>query len=214
MLKDIVLRFLYPPQCPLCRASVSRHGMWCASCTDKYWEMRPLLSARQLPWLGECYALTTYDGPVRRLLHQLKYNGKESVGAACLYALQRVSWQTYFYYIDCVVPVPLAPEKLKARGFNQTELLFRPWAEAHSPWVDMLQRVRQTTAQWQLSKSERQENIQRAFSVKGSFRAAGKHILLVDDIFTTGATLDACAQGLYEKGAASVTGLVFASGAM
>ena len=65
-----------------------------------------------------------------------------------------------------------------------------------------------------LSRQERSTNVKRAFEVKGSFSASQKHILLVDDIYTTGMTMEACAKALKEKGAASVTGLVIASGTL
>ena len=77
----------------------------------------------------------------------------------------------------------------------------------------LLQRLRPTKVQWQLRRDERTENVHDAFAVKETIDVDKKHILLVDDIFTTGATLEACAHALKQKGAASVTGLVIASGA-
>ena len=77
----------------------------------------------------------------------------------------------------------------------------------------LLQRLRPTKVQWQLRRDERTENVHNAFAVKETIDVDKKHILLVDDIFTTGATLEACAHALKQKGAASVTGLVIASGA-
>ena len=109
--------------------------------------------------------------------------------------------------------MPLAPEKLQRRGFNQAEALFRDWASARWNWCDALQRLRPTKVQWQLRRDERTENVHDAFAVKETIDVDKKHILLVDDIFTTGATLEACAHALKQKGAASVTGLVIASGA-
>ena len=76
-----------------------------------------------------------------------------------------------------------------------------------------MQRLRPTKVQWQLRRDERTENVHDAFAVKETIDVGKKHILLVDDIFTTGATLEACAHALKQKGAASVTGLVIASGA-
>ena len=103
---------------------------------------------------------------------------------------------------------------VRKRGFNQSEVLFRSWAEQRWPWKDGLQRVRSTQAQWHLDKADRADNVKRAFEVKGSFEVRGKHILLVDDIYTTGTTMEACAYALHKKGAASVTGFVVASGAL
>lgn len=213
MLKNWLLNILYPSRCPLCRASVDAHGQWCHVCTEAYVRPRQLHLPRSVRQLDRCYAVTPYHGPMRRLIHALKYDGKRQYAAACHYGLRQFPWSREIGPVDCVVPVPLAPEKEKSRGFNQTELIFRPWAEQYAPWADMLQRIRATASQWELTKQERADNIKRAFTVKGSFRVTQKRILLVDDIFTTGATLENCAAALHEKGAAAVIGLVLASDA-
>lgn len=214
MLKEFFLSLLYPNHCPFCRTAVERQGQWCETCFAAYWRPTVLQLPRRLTCLDRCISITKYHGPMRRLLHQLKYEGKTGNSKACQYGLSHFRWKQYWGEIDCVVPVPLSPEKEKSRGFNQTELIFRPWADAYWPWADALQRVRETKSQWQLKKPDRAENIKRAFAVKGSFRVTQKHILLVDDIFTTGATLENCALALKENGAATVTGLVMASDAI
>lgn len=144
---------------------------------------------------------------MRHILHDIKYNGKQGKCRACRVLLDRFPWPERFDRIDRVVPVPLAPEKLQRRGFNQAEALFRDWASVRWDWCDALQRLRPTKVQWQLCRDERKENVHDAFAVKETVPVQGKHILLVDDIFTTGATLEACAQALTKKGATSVTGL-------
>lgn len=214
MLRKWVLNMLYPSRCPLCRQGVDEDGTWCGHCVTTYIRPRQLQLPQRVTALDRCYAVTPYHGPMRRLLHALKYDGKRHYAKACHYGLRQFPWFTAVGPVDCVVPVPLAPEKEKARGFNQTELMFRPWAERHAPWADMLQRIRATASQWELSKRERADNIKGAFAVKSSFQVTQKRILLVDDIFTTGATLENCAAALHEKGAAAVTGLVMASDAL
>lgn len=213
MLKKLFLSLLYPPCCPFCHGDVDAHGTWCPECEGAYVQPRRLTLSTSVVHVDACFTLCDYVGDIRRTLHRLKYDGNRQAAKDLAMALQYIPTTWDFSYIDCVVPVPLAPEKAARRGYNQTELLFRPWAERQKPWVDMLQRVRTTASQWQLSRDARQENIKRAFAMKGSFRATEKHILLVDDIFTTGATLENCARVLIEQGAASVTGLVIASGA-
>ena len=113
---------------------------------------------------------------------------------------------------DIAVPVPLSLTRLRKRGYNQSEFIFHSWAEAFTVWSDVLQRRRATRSQWKLSRLERAENVADVFSVKYGMAVQGKTILLVDDIYTTGATLEACARALKRKGAARVTGLVIASG--
>ena len=154
-----------------------------------------------LPLVTACAITAKYDGAVR-------------YEQAAEELLTQFPWPEQLGHIDCVVPVPLAPEKERKRGFNQSEVLFRSWAERRWPWKDGLQRVRSTQAQWHLDKADRADNVKRAFEVKGSFEVRGKHILLVDDIYTTGTTMEACAYALHKKGAASVTGFVVASGAL
>ena len=112
--------------------------------------------------------------------------------------------------------MPLAWEKKEIRGFNQTEILFRSWARhMELPWLDILQRVRPTAGQYALTSQERYDNIKNAFAIKGNCASMvkGRHIILVDDIYTTGATLDGCARVLKKHGAAMITGLVMASDA-
>ena len=163
--------------------------------------------------LDGCYCLTDYRGPIRHVLQDIKFNKALKYDAACHYLLRRFPWQKRLSGIDMVVPVPLSKERLAKRRYNQTELIFRPWAETYWLWADALERTRNTKPQWGLTKDERMDNIKRAFRVDGSFFITGKHILLVDDIYTTGATMKTGAAALKDKGAATVTGLVIASGA-
>jgi ComF family protein len=114
--------------------------------------------------------------------------------------------------VSLAVPVPLHKSKEKQRGFNQTELIFRDWLQTRGIVMqNVLLRTRATRPMYQLSAEERQHNLQGAFRVKEGTALAGKRILLVDDIMTTGATLYACARELRQSGAASVTAIVLAS---
>ena len=213
MLKEWLLNLLYPPRCPGCGTAVDRYGQWCPLCLGAVWRPRQLLRKRR-SHLAACYCLCDYCGPVRAMLQRLKYDGAVRYERAAAELLMQFPWPERLQYIDYVVPVPLAPEKERKRGFNQSEVLFRFWAEQYWPWRNGLQRVRSTQAQWHLDKADRGDNVKRAFEVKGSFDVRGKHILLVDDIYTTGTTMEACAYALNKKGAASVTGFVIASGAL
>jgi ComF family protein len=173
-----------------------------------------LISGSRDHHLDGCYALADYHGAMRRVLHRLKYERALKYDAACRNLLEQFPWPQRLAPVNLVVPVPLSAQRLAQRGFNQTEAIFRPWAEANWLWQDALERIRPTEAQWSLSRQERIMNLKRAFRVKDSFCVTHKHILLVDDIYTTGVTLDECAAALKRKGAASVTGLVMASGAV
>ncbi len=208
-----LMQFLYPPRCPGCRTAVPEHGQWCQACFASIWQPRLLAGSRERGLQG-CYCLADYRGPMRHVLQGIKFNKALKYDAACQYLLERFPWRDQLEPVHLVVPVPLSAQRLAQRGYNQAEVIFRPWSEAYWPWGDVLYRSRPTKPQWGLNREERQRNIKRAFQVGDSFRIQGKHILLVDDIYTTGATMKECAQTLHKSGAASVTGLVVASGGL
>lgn len=212
-LLTVMANLFYPPTCPACGVLMKRDGDWCPSCLTRVWHPRRINRSQQLKAIDACYCLADYDGVMRRLIHDIKYKGREGKCRACRILLDRFPWPERLKAIDMVVPVPLAPEKLESRGFNQVESLFKEWADDHYRWADILQRLRPTEAQWHLPRSRRSENVHRAFGLRETADVREKHILLVDDIFTTGATLNDCAAALKRKGAAEVIGLVMASGA-
>jgi competence protein ComFC len=144
-----------------------------------------------------------YDGVGKKIVHALKYRGhKRVVGRLAVPLMLQVLDDTRF---DAVVPVPLHRSRLRKRGFNQAELLARGVAEKMKATVsDTLEVVRSTRDQVELSAAQRRANVAGAYSATGPLR--GK-ILLVDDVFTTGATMSACAASLVRAGADEVHAL-------
>ncbi|HEV8713562.1 MAG TPA: ComF family protein [Candidatus Binatia bacterium] len=104
---------------------------------------------------------------------------------------------------DLIVPVPLHPDRLRWRGFNQSLILARAVGCARQLTVDpfLLERIRPTVPQTQLSASERRANVRGAFAVRATERLEEKRVLLVDDVYTSGATVEECAKVLYRAGA-------------
>jgi len=117
-----------------------------------------------------------------------------------------------FSAVDLIIPVPLHPRRLRERGFNQSLLLARQVGKRRSIPLNFtaLHRTRQTQPQTQLSGAERRKNVRGAFEVRQAEVVGGKRILLVDDVFTTGATVQECASVLGEAGASEVHVLTLA----
>ncbi len=166
-------------------------------------------------------AFGVYDKTLMMAIHYLKYKGKIQLArplGLLLFLTFIKFWQNE--NIDLILPVPLHKKRLKNRGFNQGFLLVRHWPkiakllniEYFHPEIkrDLLARNRWTTPQTKLKRKERIENIKGAFTLSRLSSIKNKNILLVDDVFTTGATVDECAKVLLQGGAANVDVLVLA----
>ncbi len=127
--------------------------------------------------------------------------------------LLKVGANTEFFWHDAVlIPVPLDIKKLKLRGYNQSEELAKELSSvSRAPLLtNVLLKTASTKSQMELSKSEREENLRGVFLVKNAEKITNKKILLVDDVYTTGSTMNECARILKEAGAKSVYGLALA----
>jgi ComF family protein len=149
------------------------------------------------------------ENPIRPAIHVLKYQNHQAV-AAVLAGLLADAYRRYALAVDLIMPVPLHPARLKERGYNQSELLASQLGQLLQLPVNStkLQRIKKTEAQVGLGAGERQKNVAGAFAVKTTLQ--DQSILLIDDVCTTGSTLDACAVALKAAGAASVWGLTLA----
>lgn len=207
-----VLDFLFPPRCPVCRAYVEQLGDWCPACMKAAQQPHAiLLPALSQRFIGAVWALGIYRGGLRSLIHALKYKKKRSA-LPCIATFLRESDFVLPTAIDIAVPVPLHEARYRERGFNQVELIFGAWLEGQGlPLEQALVRTKQTGPLYRMRPSERRQSLKDAFSMARDADVSGKHILLLDDILTTGATLSACAAVLRRAGAARVDVLVFAS---
>jgi ComF family protein len=171
---------------------------------------------------GECWALARlaqgdYDGALRHIIHAFKYEGRRSL-AAPLGAMLRASGADVLRDASCTVPVPLHPWRRLTRGFNQAADLSR---HLGLPVVHALRRTRMTMTQAGLTAAARQRNVRGAFRRSPWLSAAVRErliedriVVLVDDVKTTGATLDACAAILRDAGARDVRTLTLARAAL
>ena len=165
----------------------------------------PLL---QLEWCG------AFSGPLRAALHSLKYAGERRLAEPLGVALA-ARWRHAGAGGDLIVPVPIHAGRLRERGYDQAVLLARVAArELGLPSADLLVRQRPTARQFDLDRAARAGNLRGAFRLADGAPAgrplAGRWVLLVDDVVTTGATLVACATTLLEAGALGVSALTVA----
>ena len=152
-------------------------------------------------------AIGDYDGALRAILHALKYEGRRSL-ARRLGTLMRQRGATVLAGAACVVPVPLHPARQRQRGFNQAVDLAR---RLGVPVVHALRRARATPTQTGLPAAQRHCNVRGAFVLTRAGREVrGSIVVVVDDVSTTGATLEACARVLKEAGAIEVRALTAA----
>jgi ComF family protein len=155
------------------------------------------------------YCFGVYEGTLRELIHLFKYGGMKPLSKTLAgYLASALPRDQQF---DLVVPMPLHWRRQWQRGFNQSELLARAIARRCGvPMENAARRTRATSAQAGLSNARRRENVAGAFRVKKASKVAGRRVLLIDDVMTTGATASACALALKRAGTKRVTLLALA----
>jgi competence protein ComFC len=208
---------LYPPACGGCGAQGER---WCASCQAKTvitgLDVCPTCGQAcvrsglcsqcraALPKYTQLRSWAEYAGPLRQALHRLKYHKDMALGEVLarplVGCLRDLDWP-----VDTLLPVPLGVARFAQRGYNQSALLAQPLALAVGiPYRPAgLRRPRETRSQVDLSAEQRRVNVSGAFRAEPKL-VRGRCVLVVDDIATSGATLDACAAALLEAGATNV----------
>lgn len=152
-----------------------------------------------------CYATSYFNfdkgGRVQHLLHQLKYKGRKDIGykLGLMFGID-LNLNPQFSEIDIIIPVPLHPRKQRSRGYNQSIEICKGISESVNKPLILKQVIRKVYNPTQTFKKryDRWENVSGIFSVKNSIALSGKHILIVDDVVTTGATIEACCQPLLE----------------
>jgi len=182
--------------CPQCLAQIAYIGADARTA----WQLNP----RGAPALRGMHSVAWFEGPLRTAIHNFKYSGQR-VLAKPLAGLLLRDWERCRFPVDMVVAVPLHPQRQKERGYNQSHLLAMEFGRATGIPVakDALRRTRHTLPQVTLTAAERWQNVQGAFQGEPS-ALAGKSVLLIDDVCTTGATLEACARAALDAGARTV----------
>lgn len=198
------LNLVFPPRCLGCGKVDT---VICSGCLNILTHTRPPNSVQPLPPLNAITSTAVHKGVIREAVQALKYDHTRLIavplGNRLTEQVRAKGWQ-----FDTIIPVPLHTHRLKERGYNQSELLAAIVAdETLIPMVTVaVERTRLTRSQVGLSATERRRNLVDAFIAHPDL-VTGKSILLIDDVYTTGATLGACAQALFDAGALSVYGL-------
>lgn len=236
LLLGAILDLLIPPSCAFCRSPINESGIprFCSQCWSDFAAVkggvcprcgRPFGSPEALthspdhecftcrkdpPHFDQAFAAGLFEGPLREAIHLYKYRPVRALGkplAAWMAGQVRFDARP-----DLVMPVPLHRKRLRHRGFNQA-LLLADGITRHfdlSLCFDNLVRTRPTRPQVELTGAERAVNVKGAFSLLRPEEIEDKGILLIDDVFTTGATMNECARVLKEAGARSVVAFTLA----
>lgn len=215
-----ILRFFFPDRCICCGKVVDFKEKYCAECREKLPRVAPPLCLycgvsvkdctckRKKSYYSRCIAPFYYDGGIRGGLQALKFRGKitraDGLAEEMAAFAQKVYGDNQF---DLAVCVPMTRGQIKKRGYNQSALLAQKTAELMKiPFSsEALLKVFDNQPQHSLPSAERSGNVAGVFDCGDANAVNGKHILLIDDIKTTGATLNECAKMLIISGAKSVS---------
>lgn len=227
-----LLDLVYPPSCLACRRGLSAMGALCSPCWSRVrFIERPFCERLGTPFshdLGNgilspeaisdppvyhrARAVAYYeDGPIADLVHRLKYADHTELAGPMGRWMARAGHEL-LSQADALIPIPLHRQRLFLRRFNQAALLAHAIARYYNIRVetDALIRRKKTPPQVGLTRTQRAANMQAAFEVKDSSKIYGKRLILIDDVLTSGATVEAAARGLLRAGAQTVDVLVFA----
>jgi len=211
--------FLFPPTCLLCGGDCPGERKLCGDCERELTEtaLRYEPPQRTIEHIDLISVLLPYDSSCRTLVHAFKYHGMPSAAYFAGKLLARKTLARLAAYADApLVPVPLHPAKFRERGYNQCLSI----AEGFSSFAgnaireDLIARTVNTGTQTALDREERMRNVKGAFVYTGETSLAGRPVILIDDVMTTGSTLSECARALRDGGAGSVAVCVVATPGM
>lgn len=211
----ILVDFIFPPFCLLCEARLSSvDGLICPRCDQELPLLdQPLKSAERLDahtatelHFSHSFAVFEFSDAVQQLIHDMKYHNMSRLGFYLGKRMAQRMPEDLVTSIDAVVPVPLHPVRYRERGFNQSEMLAQGMSKHTGIPVlpNAIKRIRQTEQQAKFDRQARMANVSGAFSVQHPESLSGLCIALVDDVMTTGSTLNECAKCLLDAGAIEV----------
>ncbi len=217
-----ITEFIYPPTCFVCEVLMENsESRMCSECWSSikpvndgdqlFREMHSRLTGEPASHISNLISLYHFEkeGTLQSIIHQLKYEGMTSLGVELGRMLgEKLRFESDVESIRGIIPVPLHPTKLRERGYNQSEYIAKGIRDATgiSVYTSLVKRQKYTSSQTKLNITERKENVGDAFDVSEQSKTEiqGKTFLIVDDVITTGATIEACAAVLMKNGARSV----------
>lgn len=225
-----LLDFLFPSYCEICAQKLQGEKYICQKCLKKVKYINAntcSLCGKELTlqvealckdckdtkrYFKEARAIGRYEGVLKDYLHLLKYYHKPYLEILFPDIIKDYAKWIKDYQFDYIIPIPLHPKRLRERGYNQAELLAKYLSKAYKIkfYKNNLKRKKETLPQVGLNEKERLRNVKNSFIVKHKERVKDKNILLIDDVYTTGATVNECSKELKESGAKKVVVLTLA----
>lgn len=210
--KTWLLDLLYPPKCPFCGKLLSKEdGLICTYCQSNLPYTKEG-KGKKPDFMTKAVSPLYYEKQVRESFLRYKFHGMTAYSAAYASLMADSVTRELKDSFDCICWVPLSQKRLRKRGYDQARLLAEKIAAIlNVPIIPALKKIRDSKVQSTLTTAqERRANISGCYAVRSGQDIQGKHILLVDDIFTTGATLSECSRILMMYGAESVCGVTLA----
>ena len=227
---DLILDLIYPPRCMVCNSLIRiDHPRWlCIECKDKLEHIsgqvckkcsRPVEKGKSLcaNCVGKDFyfyknsAVYEYGDSIKSIIYKFKYGNSPYMGKGISKLMELRYGVEFFSGVDYLVAVPIHKKRMKERGFNQSIIMANELSKLVGVKClnNVLIRKKYTEPQSTLSQDERYDNLKDAFEINKNFDIKSKNIMLVDDIFTTGSTIDACAEILIKNGANEVRSITF-----
>lgn len=231
-----ILKFIFPPTCGVCNDVIAIDNLIyvCPTCYDKIKTIN-LPSCKycgkvfdEYEFSGFCRECAStqhyydmaicaceYSGEVKKLLHEFKFHKRiELYSVLSDILLRKIKKETYAVNFDIITSIPLHPNRLKSRGYNQSQLIAQYIGDKLGIRYafDIVERVKDTHSQSELHRTDRISNVKNAFRIINPAEVIGKNILLIDDILTTGSTLGECSKMLKKVGAKCIVVATVATG--
>jgi ComF family protein len=215
-----LLHFLFPETCVCCENVLEeKEAHICTICLQQLpiLESDDVATFHKLAGRVNLYKAHSFlkfnkSGKAQKIIHQIKYMGNASLGifVGKLFS-QYMTENGIDLDFDCLIPVPLHPKRLQSRGYNQAESIAKGFAESKGIFLDnSLLKTKEALSQTRKSRASRLENMKDCFDIATSHALQNKHIAIIDDVITTGATLEACCLCLEKAGVKKITVLSLA----